>query len=88
MCPVIALRMASWHAATAKVGSSSASVPSPPCSPTGVGRATAWPSPTRAGRVVATYSYDPFGQPQAGTSATEVANPWRFANGYLDATGL
>jgi RHS repeat-associated protein len=40
-----------------------------------------------SGAVVATYTYDPFGRPTQITEA--VANPWRFAGGYLDAaTGL
>jgi RHS repeat-associated protein len=36
------------------------------------------------GNLVATYSYDPYGQLMAGTGT--VTNPWRFAGGYLDAS--
>ncbi len=36
--------------------------------------------------VVNRYGYDPFGK--STFSSGSVANPWRFAGGYLDATGL
>jgi RHS repeat-associated protein len=38
------------------------------------------------GAVVNTYSYEPYGKIK--TSTGTIANPWLFASGYLDSTGL
>ena len=41
------------------------------------------------GKLVNRYAYDPYGNPIASGTSGSVADPWRFAGGYLDAaTGL